>query len=179
MSGFQIGPETFLTLEVRVFDAEGELASEPEVLGVVFGMGGLLPGVDQALEGHVEGDTVEVVLPPKEAYGERKASAILEVDRAEFPESVAAGDRYEMENDDGGIVVVHILDVQDDIVVMDTNHPLSDQEVKIQVEIREVRPATSDEIAAAEAFLDEDLSYIKAEVPDISPANLIRGGARG
>jgi FKBP-type peptidyl-prolyl cis-trans isomerase SlyD len=179
VSGYQVGPETFLTLEVRVFDAEGEPASEPEILGVVFGMGGLLPGIDQALEGHLEGETVEVVLPAADAYGERKASAILEVDRAEFPDDVAVGDRFEVENEDGGILVVHILDVQDELVVMDTNHPLSDQEVKIQVQIREVRPATSEEISSAEAFLEEEISYSLAEVPDISPASLIRGGARG
>lgn len=179
MSGYQVGPETFLTLEVRVFDAEGESASEPEVLGLVFGMGGLLPGIDQALEGRREGDTVEVVLPPGQAYGQRKASAILEVDRSEFPDDVAPGDRFEVENEDGGVLVVHILEVTDELVVMDTNHPLSDQEVKIQVQIREVRPATSEEISAAEAFLEEEISYMKAEVPDISPASLIRGGARG
>lgn len=179
MSGYQVGPETFLTLEVRVFDAEGDPASEPEILGVVFGMGGLLPGIDQALEGHFEGDTVEVVLPPERAYGERKASAILEVDRAEFPPDVAVGDRFEVENEDGGILVVHILEVTDELVVIDTNHPLSDQEVRIQVQIREVRPATSEEISAAEAFLEEEVSYVQAEVPDISPASLIRGGARG
>lgn len=179
MSGFQVGPETFLTLEVRVFDAEGEPASEPEVLGVVFGMGGLLPAVDRALDGRSEGETVEVILPPGEAYGERKASAILEVDRSEFPEDVAVGDRFEVENEDGGLLVVHILDVNEEVVVMDTNHPLSDQEVKIQVQIREVRPATSEEISAAEAFLEEEVSYMKAEVPDISPARLIRGGTRG
>ncbi len=179
MTGYQVGPETFLTLQVRVFDAEGEPASEPEILGVVFGMGGLLPGVDQALEGHVAGDVVEVTLPPDKAYGRRKASAILEVDRSEFPDDVAPGDRFEVENEDGGLLVVHILDVQGDVVVMDTNHPLSDQEVKIQVEIQEVRPATSDEISAAEASLEEELSYMEADVPDISPASLIRGGARG
>jgi hypothetical protein len=48
MSGFQVGPETFVTLGFVVFDAEGEAASEPEVIGAVFGMGGLLPGIERA-----------------------------------------------------------------------------------------------------------------------------------
>jgi FKBP-type peptidyl-prolyl cis-trans isomerase SlyD len=168
-----------VTLGFVVFDAEGEQASEPEVQASVFGMGGLLPAVERALEGHAEGDQVEVIVPPGEAFGARDPKAILEVDRSEFPESVSVGDRFEVENADGGLLVVHILDVQDDIVVMDTNHPLADQEIKIQVEIREVRPATGEEIEAAEALMTDDTDYLKADIPDISPSSLIRGGAKG
>ena len=179
MSGFQVGPETFVTLKVRVFDAEGDPASDAEVLGVVFGMGGLLPGVERALEGREQGDRVDVVLPSDQAYGRRDPRAIVEVDRADFPPTVAVGDRFELENEEGAIVVVHILDVRDDAVVMDTNHPLCDQDIEVRTEILEVRPATSEEIEAAEALMAEDLGYIEAEVPPISAQSLIRGGARG
>lgn len=179
MSGYQVGPETFVTLGFVVFDAEGEVVSEPDVIGTVFGMGGLLPGVERALEGKREGDQVEVVLPPGEAFGKRSARGVLEVDREEFPPDVQAGDRFELENADGGLLVAHVLDVQDEIVVIDTNHPLSDQEVKFRIEIREVRPATSEEIGAQEALMDEDTQFLQADVPDISPSRLIRGAARG
>lgn len=179
MSGFQVGPETFVTLGFQVFDAEGEAASQPEVMGTVFGMGGLLPGVERAIEGKKQGDEIEIVLASKEAYGKRDPKGILEVDRSEFPKTVSVGDRFELENDAGGVLVVHVLDVQDEVVVIDTNHPLADQEVKFVVEIQEVRPATREEIEAQEALLDEDSQYLSAEVPDISPANLIRGRGRG
>jgi FKBP-type peptidyl-prolyl cis-trans isomerase SlyD len=179
VSSFQVGPETFVTLAFQVFDAEGEPASGAEIVGVVFGMGGLLPAVDRAIEGKSEGDTVEVVLQPAEAYGKRDPRAIVEVDRGDFPTSVAPGDRFEMENDEGGILVVHVLDVQDDVVVMDTNHPLAGQEIHIRLEIQEVRPATSEELAASEALLDEDSIGISPGAAPISPERLIRGGARG
>jgi FKBP-type peptidyl-prolyl cis-trans isomerase SlyD len=179
MSGYQVGPETFVTLSCQVFDAEGESASNAEVSAFVFGMGSLLPSVEEALEGHVAGETVEVVLPPERAYGGRDPQGILEVDRSEFPESVAPGDRFEVENDAGGLLVVHILDVQDDLVVVDTNHPLSGQEIKFRLEIQDVRPASKEEIEAAEANLAEDIEYLEADVPDITPGSLIRGAPRG
>lgn len=179
MSGYQVGPETFVTLGFQVFDAEGEAASEPEVMGTVFGMGGLLPGVERAIEGKKEGDEIEIVLAPHDAYGKRDPKGILEVDRSEFPQAVAVGDRFELENDVGGLLVVHVLDVQDEVVVIDTNHPLADQEVKFVVKIQEVRPASREEMEAQEALLDEDTQYLAAEAPDISPASLIRGRGRG
>jgi FKBP-type peptidyl-prolyl cis-trans isomerase SlyD len=142
-------------------------------------MGGLLPGSERALEGKREGDTLEVVLPPSEAFGKRSSKGVLEVDREEFPPDVHAGDRFELENEDGGLLVAHVLDVQDEIVLIYTNHPLSDQEVRFRIEVREVRPATSEEISAQEALMNEDTQFLRADVPDISPGRLIRGAARG
>lgn len=179
MSGYQVGPETFVTLRFTVFDAEGEQAAEPDVLATVFGMGGLLPRLEQALEGKREGDVVEVVLEADDAFGRRAASGILEVDRGEFPPDVSPGDRLELENEQGGLLVAHVLDVQDEIVVLDTNHPLADQDVKFRLEIQEVRPATGEEIVAQEEQMNEDVRFLQADVPDISPSSLIRGRTRG
>src|SRR5690606_4831071 len=124
-----------------------------------FGMGGLLPRLEQALEGKREGDVVEVVLEADDAFGRRAASGILEVDRGEFPPDVSPGDRLELENEQGGLLVAHVLDVQDEIVVLDTNHPLADQDVKFRLEIQEVRPATGEEIVAQEEQMNEDVRF--------------------
>ncbi len=171
--GYQVGPETFVTLQCQVFDAEGELASEPETLATVFGLGQLLPKVEKELEGHFEGETIEVVLRTEDAYGKRDPQAVLEVDRSEFPDAVAAGDRFEVENEQGGLLVVHVLEVLEQVVVLDTNHPLADQEVKFQVKIQEVRPASEDEMEAAVALMEEDSDYLKADTPNVSVNSLM------
>lgn len=179
MSDFQVGPETFVTARVVVFDAEEEEACAPEVTGFVFGMGQLLGPVEQALEGRRAGEVVEVRLGEKDGFGARDPRRILEVDRAEFPPEVSPGDRFEVENLEGGVLVLQVLDVGSDLVVVDTNHPLSGQEVKFLVEIQEVRPASSEELEAAEALLQEDQEYLSSQsgngsVPDVSAAALIR-----
>lgn len=182
MSGYQIGPETFITISYQVFDAEGEAASDREVMGCVFGIGGLLPEVERALDGRVQGDTINIQLQQPHAYGERKPQSIVEVDRDDFPPDVAPGDRYEVENEHGGILVLHVLDVHDDAVVIDTNHPLAGQDVAITVEVLDVRPASTEEIEAALHCLNDDAgeqnhsdgAVRDALMPDVRAEDLIR-----
>lgn len=179
MSDFQVGPQTFVTIRYQVFDAEGEVASTPEILGFVFGMGGLLPEVERALDGRVSGNQFRVKLSEKQAYGARNPKRILEVDREDFPDDVAPGDRFEVENEQGGLLVLHVLDVQPDFVVVDTNHPLSGQAVEFAIEVLEVRPASEDEIDGALLCLEDDQKEpahgALHPVPDVLPSALIRG----
>lgn len=168
-----------MTVSCQVFDAEGEAASEAEVVAAVFGLGRFFPEVERALEGKVEGETVEITLPPGKAFGKRQAQGVLEVDRSDFPEDVSPGDRFEVENDEGGLLVLHVLDVREDLVVVDTNHPLADQEVKFAVKVLEVRPASLDEISAAEAEMAEDIEFFEPQVPILSPESLLRGKSEG
>lgn len=161
MSGFQVGPQTFITIRYQVFDAEGDAASVPEVLGYVFGMGGLLPAVERVLDGKVTGDHLRVRLTEQQAYGARNPRGILEVDRADFPDDVVPGDRFEVENEEGGILILHVLDVQADMVVVDTNHPLAGQAVEIAIEVMDVRPASDEEVEGALACLEDDRGAIE------------------
>lgn len=178
MSGFQIGPETWVSVEARVFDAEGESASEPETIGFVFGLGALFPKVERALEMRLEGDVVRVPLEPKDAFGRRDPKAVLEVAREEFPPDVAPGDRFEVENEDGGVLVLSVLEVLEDAVVVDSNHPLADQTVTVEVRVLEVRPATEEEIRTQLEEREAEARGLGLGTPDASllPADrLLRG----
>ena len=44
--------------------------------------------------------------------------------------------------------------------------------------IDEVRPATTEEMEAAEQLLAEDTEYLAADVPNVTPASLLRGPSR-
>lgn len=139
-------------LSYRVFDAEGEQVGEGEPaapLGAIFGYGELLPALERALDGKTTGERATLELAPREAYGERDPKALIEVDREEFPADVAPGDRFEAERDEGGIVVLKVLDVTEDAVVVDLNHPLAGQKVRYELEVVEVRPATPGELEQA------------------------------
>jgi len=176
---FQVGPSTFYVFSYQAFDADDEPASEPEVIGAVFGTGQILPGVEGALEGKTVGDRVEARLAAGTVFGARQASSILEVDRADFPADVAPGDRFELENAAGDLLVAHVLEVVDDLVVIDTNHPLAEQDVILRGELLEVRPATGEELKAAELALEEDLALLNASPPDVGVGALIRPTNRG
>lgn len=169
----------FVRLGYRVFDAEQELVdeSDPAIpLTVVAGYGQLLPALERALDGLAAGDRTSVALAPRDAYGARDPHAIIEVDREDFPPDVAPGDRFEAERADGAIVVLQVIDVLDDAVVLDTNHPLAGQRVRYELEVLEVRPAAAEELQRAVRLLEE----APDRPPDglIPPSRLLPGGGR-
>jgi FKBP-type peptidyl-prolyl cis-trans isomerase SlyD len=156
-AGFQAGPDTVVSIAYAVYDAEGERVDASEQpLDVVFGMGQLLPELEQAIEGLSAGDTRSVRLRPEQAYGRRDPTALMEVERSDFPDDVAPGDRYEAETPEGDTIVLRVLEVTDDAVVIDTNHPLADQTVRFELQVVAVRPASAAELRAAAERLEAE-----------------------
>jgi FKBP-type peptidyl-prolyl cis-trans isomerase SlyD len=157
MAGFRVGPETVVTLEYEVFDADGERvggSEGDEPLRAVVGYGELLPAIERALDGLETGSRRSVALAPKDAYGRRDPSRVLEVDLGEFPADVAAGDRYEVDTDSGERLILRVLNVSEDAVVVDANHPLAGQRVRFELHVLDVRPATEDELHQATVRLE-------------------------
>lgn len=179
--GYQLGPGVWARLRYRVFDAEGE-ALEPDAveMGCVFGYGALLPALETALQGKAEGARCSVELASKDAFGKRDPTLCLEVLREEFPPDVAPGDRFDAERDDGTPLVLQVLEVSETGVVLDLNHPLAGQRVRFDVEVLEARPASEEELALAEARLEEEPENGPGEemAPLIEPARLLRRGSR-
>jgi FKBP-type peptidyl-prolyl cis-trans isomerase SlyD len=173
---FHVGPETVVSLAYAVYDAEGERVEASErPLEVVFGHGQLLPELEAAIEGLSAGDKKTVRLRPEQAYGRRDPTALIEVDRSEFPDDVAPGDRYEAETEEGETVVLRVVEVLDDAVVVDTNHPLADQTVRFELEVTAVRPASEAELLAAAARLE---AGNQPDPPLVPLRRLLEGGRR-
>jgi FKBP-type peptidyl-prolyl cis-trans isomerase SlyD len=157
MTDFQVGPGMLAAIEYEVFDADGELAgrSDPgQPLLAVIGYGQLLPALERALDGLPAGGQRSVTLRPEQAYGRRDPAGTLEVDRDDFPDDVAAGDRFEVEAEGGERLVLRVLDVSKDAVVVDANHPLAGQRVRFELRVLNVRPATEQELERAAAQLE-------------------------
>jgi len=166
--GFQLGPSVWTRLRYQVKDAEGEVVEGAGgEVGLVFGYGALLPALESALEGLGVGARRSVELSARDAYGERKPELEVEFSREEFPPDVAPGDRLELEREDGSEVVARVLDVTEDAVVMDLNHPLAGQRVRYEIEVLEARAATAAELELAEsqALALEDPGPMEGLVP--------------
>ena len=178
--GYQLGPGVWTRIRYTVFDAEGELVEGmPAEVGLVFGFGVLLPALEQALQGARAGSRLSVELAPADAYGERDPRAQLEVAREEFPPDVVAGDRFEVERDDGMPSVLQVLEVLPEFVVVDLNHPLAGQRVRYELEVIEARAATEEELILAEDSLEEDGEEAGEPPGGLLPASsLLRRGVR-
>lgn len=147
-----------VVLDYVLCDEEGDVIQrsiEPNVgpLRYVHGYSPILKGLHNGLEGLSQGDKKQVRVPPEEAYGLADDDAIFEVERKELPEpeSVKFGDEIVAEDEDGNEFIMHVIEVHDDHVVVDTNHPLAGFTLVWDVTVTEVRDATKEEIDTARA----------------------------
>ena len=161
-----ISPNVHATVDYELRNDAGELldASEGddgEPIRYVHGYGMLVPGLEAALAGLRAGDEREVVVPAEAGYGLRDEDLRMEVPRDRFPKSgVNVGDELVAESPDGDEIDMVVVEVKDGSVVVDANHPLAGMTLHYKVRVREVRPATEDEIDQAAADLDEAHEHV-------------------
>lgn len=139
----------------RLFDEDGELVeqSEPETLSFLFGYGQINPDLERCLEGLCAGEGRRVRLP-KDAFGSRDPSAIIEVDRQELPAGTDLGDEFDAEHEQLGSVSLKVIELDAERAVLDANHPLAGQAAWVEVKVEAVRVATSVESLLATEDLE-------------------------
>ncbi len=147
----RIAKHSFVAIEYRLTDEEGEeldSTGDDGPLTYVHGMQEIIPGLEQALEGRSAGDHFQVTVEPVDAYGERYEELCLELPREEFenPEELELGMQFSMTDEDEEEMVVSVVDFDDDVVVIDGNHPLAGETLIFDVKVHDVRPATAEEI---------------------------------
>jgi FKBP-type peptidyl-prolyl cis-trans isomerase SlyD len=162
-----IEPNKYVTLDYELRDGDGELVDASEADGgepirYVHGYGMLVPGLEAALAGLRAGDEREVVVPAEAGYGEYDDRLVLEVDRSEVPDSkaVQVGDELVAESPDGDELTMSVVEVRDEVLVVDANHPLAGVTLRYNVKVREVRDATGQEIEEAAADLDDAHEHV-------------------
>lgn len=150
-----VANDTVVQFNYTLTNAEGEVLdqSRGEPLAYLHGHHNIIPGLEKQMEGKSAGDKFKAVIAPADAYGEYLAEAVQEVPRANFQgvDSIEVGMQFQSQTDDGHVMLVTVKDVNDDVVVVDGNHPLAGVELTFDVEIVEVRAATADEIAHGHA----------------------------
>lgn len=111
------------------------------------GIGNLIPGLEEALEGKSTGDSLKVSIPPDKAYGEKQSDLIQQVEKAAFgDQAVAVGMQFTASAGDHQYNVM-ITDVNDTHVTVDANHPLAGQTLHFDVTVQEIRDAHPEEIS--------------------------------
>jgi len=133
---------------------ETSVGQEP--LTYLHGHRQIVPGVERAIEGLESGALLEVVVPPIEAYGERDPSGVFVVPRAAFPagEEIGPGMMFSASRPDGKSITFRVIEANDELVLVDTNHPLAGETLHISIHVHHVRSATTDELFTGRAEAD-------------------------
>lgn len=157
----QIARDTVAAIDYKLTDSDGQVLDTSEgrePLSYLHGAGNLIPGLETALEGQTEGDSLTVTVEPEEAYGERDERLVQQVPMAAFEgvEQVEAGMRFQATDEQGQGRVVTVTEVDGDQVTVDANHPLAGQPLNFEVSVVEVRAATDEEIEHGHVHTGED-----------------------
>jgi len=130
---------------------EGSLIdqSQPgQPLSYLHGHKNIIPGLESALEGKSVGDEVEVRVSPEEGYGEPNPALEQVVPKERFQgiENIEVGMQFQASTDQGP-VSVRVVDVGDEDVTVDGNHPLAGKHLNFNVTVQDIRSATEEELA--------------------------------
>ena len=113
---------------------------EKEPATLVVGDGNLPEGFESLLVGLEAGAKQSFVIPPEQAFAQKNPNNIQEVKRRDLgPDmELEVGLMVSFADANGAELPGVIKDVQDDVVVVDFNHPLAGEELTFDVEIIQV-----------------------------------------
>jgi FKBP-type peptidyl-prolyl cis-trans isomerase SlyD len=116
-------------------------------LAYLHGHQNIVEGLEEALEGKAVGDSVSVVVEPEKGYGIRNDELVFQVDRSRMPEEeLELGMQFAAQDKDGNQQVVTLVEIGDEQVTLDANHPLAGQSLHFDVTVNDIREATDVEI---------------------------------
>ncbi len=120
----------------QIFDTtEGD-----EPFEFTIGEGEVIAGFEEAVVGLEPGQSRSAKVTSEEAYGPYRDDLLADFPRSEFPDDLdlEEGQALEIEDPSGQRTLVRIVEVKDDAVTLDGNHPLAGQDLMFEVELVEV-----------------------------------------
>jgi FKBP-type peptidyl-prolyl cis-trans isomerase SlyD len=142
-----------VTLTWRLQDTLGNLIDElADPLEFFYGGNDLLEKVEEALLDQTTGFATELHLEPEHAFGDYDSSLVFFESRAVMPDGIEVGMQFDgpppgaATPDMPQEAIYTVTEVYPEHVVLDGNHPLAGIAIRLDIEVKEVRPATEEEI---------------------------------
>ncbi len=146
-----------LTYDLRLDDEHGEVveqATDDRPLQFLYGAGVMLPKFESHLAGLREGEPFNIRLNKDDAYGEVNEEAVVELPRNVFlvngefdDELIQVGNTVPMMSSNGQRLNGLVIEVNNETVKMDFNHPLAGEDLFFAGKVIEVREASDEEVA--------------------------------
>lgn len=145
----QITADTVVSIHYTLKNDTGEVLDSSagrEPLVYLHGAGNIVAGLEKALDGKTTGEWMNVRVSPEDAYGVRHEALVQDVPRDAFQDvdDIRPGMQFHAQGPSGPMVVT-VTAVGDDAVTVDGNHPLAGEVLHFDVEVTDVRKATTEE----------------------------------
>lgn len=146
-----------ISFHYELKDATGNLidsSREGQPLTFLEGGGQIIPGLEPALTKLEKGKVETVSVVANDAYGPYDQGLVTQVPREQFPKTeIKSGDVFEVQKG-GQVHLITVVEVTNDAVTVDANHPLAGKDLTFLVEVTSRRDATSEEISHGHAHSD-------------------------
>lgn len=150
----------YITLAYKLYTIENgekeftEEAPAEHPFQFISGLGLTLEAFENQVKDLQKGDKFDFTIKAEEAYGEYDDDHVIDLPKNIFEiegkfdnERVVEGAVIPLMTSEGQRINGSVVEVKDDVVVMDMNHPLAGCDLNFVGEITENRPATNDELA--------------------------------
>ena len=148
----------YITLAYKLYTIENgekeftEEAPAEHPFQFISGLGLTLESFENQVKDLNKGDKFDFTIKAEEAYGEYDEEHVIDLPKNIFEiegkfdsERVVEGAVIPLMTSEGQRINGSVVEVKDDVVVMDMNHPLAGCDLNFVGEITENRPATNDE----------------------------------
>ena len=145
-----------LSYVLRTEGKDGEVMETVDAgspMQFIFGAGSLIPGFERNVENLKTGDSFAFLIGCEEAYGRAIEEAVQKVPISVFiadgeidHDVLFEGNAIPMVDQDGNRINGVVVEIKDDHVLMDFNHPLADEDLYFSGTVVDVREATSEEL---------------------------------
>ena len=115
--------------------------SDGEVVGTTEEQ--IFPQIEQALTAMEVGDEETVAIECDSAFGPRRDELIIEIPRENLPPEPAPqpGMALQAQQQDGSPMTLYVVDVNDQSIKADGNHPLAGEDITFAITLREIKQA--------------------------------------
>jgi len=130
---------------------DGELLDSSDGQGplqFLAGYGNIIHGLEEEMRGMKIGDSKDVIVQPKDGYGEFDDEAFMQVPRTDFPKEMPMEVDTELtvRDEEGNARYARVESIEEDNVTLNFNHPLAGDELRFHVKVVALRDPTQDEL---------------------------------
>ena len=96
--------------------------------------------IEDALIGMSPGEKKQIIVPADDAFGEYDEERVFSIPRSDLPEDLSpeVGDEIVLVNDEEEELGVLVVEVSDEEITFDANHPLAGEDLTFDIELVEI-----------------------------------------
>jgi len=153
-----VGAGQVVGMHYSLYRADGSLVEstqDRDPILFLYGDRNVLAALQSELEGKAVGDSIVTEIPHDKAYGRHYPDKVQRLPRKRIDggkqQSFRVGQIIQLDIGEGRRQSASVVKIGKFNLDLDTNHPLAGQDLRFEVTIEEVRPATDTEIAHGHA----------------------------